>query len=99
VLAVQSNLKFATQPSVTPILAVDFRGADLHKQLEQAALQRLLELFQSFSDGPSHGTQLLSSPYTKVRHPSTIVFTELTIALLSRSFHGPAGVGTNYHDA
>lgn len=66
-LCVQSNLKFARQPPVTPLLTVDFRGADFHKQLEHAALQRLFEHLQvdSYSsDGVVR--QPLSSPYTKV---------------------------------
>jgi hypothetical protein len=71
---VQSNLKFARQPPVTPLLTVDFRGADLHKQLEHAALQRLFEHFQAdsySSDGVVR--QPLSSPYTKVSLTRSVV--------------------------
>lgn len=63
----QSNLKFARQFAATPHIVVDFRGADLHKQLERAALQRLLEHFHAAGTS-SAGTsaQPLNSPYTKV---------------------------------
>jgi hypothetical protein len=68
-VCVQSNLKFARQlatPFTFPV--VDFRGADLHKQLERAALQRVLEHFQAFGACSNFGvaTQALNSPYTKV---------------------------------
>lgn len=69
-MLVQSNLKFARQlatPFVFPV--VDFRGADLHKQLERAALQRVLEHFQAVGACSNVGvaSQPLNSPYTKVR--------------------------------
>lgn len=61
-----SNLKFAGQLCLPPLLAVDFRGADLHKQLEQAALQRLFDQFQAYAYSSDHVfRQPLSSGYTK----------------------------------
>jgi hypothetical protein len=65
---VQCNLKFASQPPIFQLLTVDFRGADLHKQLERAALQRLFDHFQAVSATAEHTVagQPLSSSYTKV---------------------------------
>ena len=63
----QSNLKFAQLSPLSPLLALDFRGADLHKQLERAALQRLFDFFQAVSFSPDGAArQALSSPHTKV---------------------------------
>lgn len=65
---VQSNLKFARQFAATPHIVVDFRGADLHKQLERAALQRLLEHFHAAGTSSAcSSAQPLNSPYTKVQ--------------------------------
>ena len=70
----QSNLKFARHLPLPPLLAVDFRGADLHKQLEQAALQRLHDHFQATSYSSDNVfRQLLSSGYIKVRSPGLVL--------------------------
>lgn len=61
-----SNLKFARQFAATPHIVVDFRGADLHKQLERAALQRLLEHFHAAGTSSAGTTaQPLNCPYSK----------------------------------
>lgn len=84
----QSNLKFARQFAATPHIVVDFRGADLHKQLERAALQRLLEHFHSAGTSSAGTTaQPLNCPYTKVKFLMTFRFIVRTILLAFRSVH------------